>query len=300
MVKKIQKNKTNKTEEIDVETLEVPIVLSLLENDDNVMSDVQKDILGEEIEELPPIKEGQLNVSGIYAYDMGEKLEVKVYIRNGLSEDVVLENIPMAIINSKDEVLARQTFNLKSLGTIPPKGARPLKIYFEKKNVFVEKIPMDDWHVGFDTKIRAAKKVNVNYEKLPKSIGIENKLVFDKFLRELPDLKEGDFSISTFSVGIEKDGNIIVTVVMRNGDTEPRGIKKIPVTVMDPKGNAVKSNLFELEDFQVGGLKARIFNFSFQTNLKLKEDTSLKDWKVQFNLQKLAKEPSNKEENKEK
>lgn len=300
MVKKIQKNETNKAEDINDETLEVPTILSLLENDDNVMSDVQKDILEEEIAELPPIKEGLLNISGIYAYDMGEKFEVKVYIRNASLDEVVLENVPLIITNSKNEVLAQQTFNLKSLGTIPPQGARPLKVYFEKKNVYVEKIPMDDWEIAFDARVRAVRKVDVDYEKLPRNIELEDKLVFDKFLRGLPDLKEGDFSISTFSMGIEKNGNIMVTVVMRNGDIESRGIKKIPVTVIDNKGNPVKSNLFELGDFQVGGRKARIFNFSFPTNLKLEENISLNDWKVEFRLQELAKESSNKEENIEK
>ncbi len=296
MAKKIQKNETNKAEDINTETLEVPTVLSLLENDDNVMSDVQKDILEDEISELPPIKEGQLNVSGVYAYDLGEKLEVKVYIRNGFSEEIVLDNVPLVIYNSKNEMLAYQMFSLKKLGSIPPNGARPLKVYFEKKNVYVEKIPMDDWNIGFDTDIKAARKVNVNYEKLPKSIELEDKLVFDNFLRGLPDLKEGEFAISTFSVGIEKDGNIIVTLVMRNGNTKPIGLKEIPITVVDPNGNVVKSNLFKLEDFEVGGLSARIFNFAFPTNLKLEEAASLDDWKVTFNLEQVTKEPSDSNE----
>ncbi|AKN33483.1 hypothetical protein Ccar_22700 [Clostridium carboxidivorans P7] len=293
MVKKMKKNETNKIEDKNIETLEVPTVLSLLENDDNVMSDVQKDILEEEIEELPPIREGQLNVSGIYIYDEGEKLEVKVYIRNGLSEEVALENIPLAILNSKGEVLAHQIFNLRSLGKIPPQGARPLKLYFEKKNVYVENIPMDDWTIGFDSNVRGAKNIKVTYEKLPKSMDVEDKLVFDRFLKSLPELREEQFSISTFSVGIQKDGNIIVTVIMRNGYTNPIGLSEVPVTVIDADGNVVKSNLFKLENFEVGGLKARIFNFAFPTNFKLENDVALDDWKVEFNLQEVAKQPLN-------
>lgn len=284
MVKKMQKNKTKKVEDINNETLEVPTVLSLLENDDNVMSDVQKDILEEELEELPPIKEGEINVSGIYVYDEGERLEVKAYIRNGLSEEIVLEKVPLAITNSKDEVLAYQIFNLKSLGSIPSHAARPVKVYFEKKNVRVDKISMDDWSIGFDSKIRAERNVSVNYEKLPKTIEVEDKLVFDNFLKGLPDLREGQFSISTFSLGIQTNGDIIVTLVMRNGDTEPRGIKEIPITLIDANNNVVKSNLFKLEDFEVGGLKARIFNFVFPTSLKLKEAAALNDWQVEFGL----------------
>lgn len=299
MVKKINKNETNESGSINIETLEVPTVLSLLENDDNVMSDVQKDILEDEIQELPPIKEGEINIFGIYAYDEGEKLEVKAYIRNGLSEEVVLESVPLAVLNSKGDVLAHQMFNLKSIGTIPSHGARPVKLYFEKKNVFVDEIPTNDWSIGFDVNVKAAKKVNVSYEKLPKSIALEDKLVLDKFLRNLPDLKQGQFSISTFSVGIQKDGDIVVTVVMRNGNTESMGLKEVPITLIDNNENVVKSNLFKLENFEIGALKARIFNFAFPTNFRLENNVALNDWKVEFNLQEVAKKPLKEGENTE-
>ena len=116
MVKKVQNNESDKFEKIEDDRLEVPTVLSLLEHDDNVMSDVQKEILEEEISELDPIKEDHLNVSGIYAYDLGDKIEVKVYIRNGLSKKVNFEYVPFVILNSKGETLAYQIFNLESLG----------------------------------------------------------------------------------------------------------------------------------------------------------------------------------------
>lgn len=300
MVKKMQNNETKKVEDINNETLEVPTILSLLENDDNVMSDVQKDILEEELEELPPIKDGEVNVSGVYVYDEGDKLEVKAYIRNGYSQEIVLENVPLAITNSKDEILAYQIFNLKGLGAIPSHGARPVKVYFEKKNVRVDKIPMDDWSIGFDAKVKVERKVNVSYEKLPRSMEVEDKLVFDNFLKSLPDLREGQFTISTFSLGIQTNGDIIVTLVMRNGDIRPRGIKEIPITLIDANGNVVKSNLFKLENFEVGGLRARIFNFSFPTNFKLENNVALNDWQVEFRLQEVAKQPLVEEENIEK
>lgn len=293
MVKKVQKNQSAKVEDVNIETLEVPTVLSLLENDDNVMSDVQKDILEDEINELPPIKEGQLNISGIYAYDSGEKLEVKAYIRNGYSKEISLDNIPLVIYNSKNEMLAYQIFNLKRLGAIPPKGARPVKVYFEKKNVYVENIPMDDWIIGFDTDIKASQRVKVDYEKLPRNIEVEDKLVFDNFLKGLPDINQGEFIISTFSIGIQKDGTIIVAVVMRNGNNKAIGLNEIPISLIDANGNVVKSNLFKLENFEVGPLKARIFNFAFPTNLKLEKDVALDDWKVEFRLQEVAKQPLN-------
>lgn len=282
MVKESQKKEENA---IEVDSREyVPTVLSLLSKDENVISDVQKEILEDEIKELPPIEEGQLNISGIYSYDLGEKLETKVYIRNGLSENLNLGNIPLLIINSKGETLARQVFNLESLGTLPPHSARPLKLYFDKKNVNVDSISLDDWQIVLDGKFDITTKVKTVYESLPEGIEVGDKLVFDKFLDELPELKEGEFSISTFSIGIQKDGNILVTSVMRNTTNQPIAIDKVPMTVIDANGRIVKSNLFKLDNFIVNPARARICNFAFPTNVRPEEDVALDDWTVSYQL----------------
>lgn len=295
MVKKVQNNESDKVEKIEDDRLEVSTVLSLLEHDDNVMSDVQKEILEEEISELDPIKEDQLNVSGIYAYNSGDKLEVKVYIRNGLSKSVRLEYVPFVISNSKGETLAYQIFNLESLGEIPAHSARPVKLYFEKKNVYVDTISMDDWNVGFDTRINVKRRVRAEYENLPKDINVEEKIIFDNFLKELPELNEGEFTVSTFSIGVQKNGNILITLVMRNGTNKPIKLDKIPMSVKDANGNVVKSNLFELNDFAVSPFRARVCNFAFPTGLALEQDVALENWTVEFKLQEVAKGPENTE-----
>lgn len=286
MVKKVQNNEQDEVKKDEV--LEVPTVLSLLEHDENVMSDVQKEILEEEIAELPPIQEGQLNVAGIYAYDLGEKVEVKVYIRNGLSKKVNFGYIPFFILNSKEETLAYQIFNLESLGDIPPHSARPVKLYFEKKNVNVDQIPIDDWKIAFDTKLQVARRVKTEYENLPRDIEVEDKLVFDNFLKELPELKEGEFSVSTFSVGVQKSGNILVTLVMRNGTNKPIQLDKIPLSIKDANGTVVKSQLFKLNSFFVSPFKAKVCNFAFPINLKVEQDIALENWSVSFKLEKEA------------
>lgn len=295
MVKKVQNKGLDKVEKIEDDRLEVSTVLSLLEHDDNVMSDVQKEILEEEIAELEPIKEDQINVSGVYAYDLGDKLEVKVYIRNGLSKGVRLEYVPFVISNSKGETLAYQIFNLESLGEIPERAARPVKLYFEKKNVYVDNISMDDWNVGFDTRIKVKRRVRVEYENLPKDIEVEEKIIFDNFLKELPELNEGEFTVSTFSIGVQKNGNILITLVMRNGTDKPIKLDKIPMSVKDANGNVVKSNLFELKDFTVNPLRARVCNFAFPTGLTLEQDVALDNWSVEYKLQEVAKGPENTE-----
>lgn len=294
MVKKAQRNESDKAKKVKDIREEVPTVLSLLEHEAVVMSDVQKEVLQDEVSELPAIKEGDINVSGVYAYDLEDKIEVKIYIRNGLSQNVNFDYIPFIIVNSKGDVLAYQMFNLKELGDIPPHSARPWKLYFDKVNVY-SKIPMDDWKISFDSGLKVEEFIDVEYENLPEGIGAQEKSVFDKFLMELTKLKTGEFSVSTFSLGIQKDGNMLVTLLMRNGSAKPIKIDKIPVTVKDTKGNVIKSNLFELDEFIVSPFKAKICNFAFPTTLKLEEDVALNEWNVSFKLEEPVKGPETEE-----
>ncbi|QXE19752.1 SLAP domain-containing protein [Clostridium sp. 001] len=281
MVKKAQKDRAQGGEEY------VSTVLSLLDEEENVVSDVQKEIFEDEIKELPPIKEGQLNVSGVYAYDVGDKLEVKIYVRNGLSDKLNLKMIPFVIKNSKGDILAAQQFNLACLGELPPHSARPIKLYFDKKNVKVDKIPQDDWEVALNGEFNVRSTVRPIYEGLPEGMRDEDKLVFNKFLAELPEMEEGEFSISTFSIGIQTNGNILVTAVMRNASNQPITISKMPMTVLDAKKRAVKSESFELKDFTVSPYRAKICNFAFPTDVHPEQNQALDGWSVAYKLVKI-------------
>ncbi|WML36736.1 SLAP domain-containing protein [Clostridium sp. OS1-26] len=106
MAKEIKNMENNEIQNKEDNREYVPTILSLLEFDENVMSDVQKEILEEELSEFQQIKEGEVNIAGVYVYDSGnkeDKIEVKAYIRNGLTKSIDLESIPLFISNSKNK-----------------------------------------------------------------------------------------------------------------------------------------------------------------------------------------------------
>ncbi|MDU6877237.1 SLAP domain-containing protein [Clostridium tepidum] len=260
------------------------IKLSLLEKDEEVMSKVQKEILEEELDELVPIKEGQVNVAGVYAYDLGDKYEVKAYLRNGMKNEINFEKIPFKIINSKGEILASQTFDLKAMGNIPSYSARPWILYFDKKNVLVDKIPMDDWKLVFDNSLKALRNLTVDFENLLDGIDDESKKVYTDFLEELQPLKEGEVSFSKFSIGINEQGYLLVTIVIRNGCNKGINIEKLPMTIKDQEGNIVVSEMFELNDLKVSPMKAKVCNFAFPLQIKEKASIPLDSWQIEYNV----------------
>ncbi|GAA0745045.1 SLAP domain-containing protein [Clostridium oceanicum] len=268
----------NKEKNIDVK-------LSLLEKDNVVMSNVQKEILEEELDELVPIKEGQINVAGIYVFDMGEEYEVKLYLRNGLAKEVNFEDVPFRIINSKGKTLAYKIFDLRKLGNIPPYAARPWKLYFDKEDdLKVDKIDSDDWKIVFDSNIKALRNIEVEYENLPEGIDESSKKVYDEFLKELPDIKEGEVSFSTFSIGVSKEGTLLVTIVIRNASKKAVNIEKLPMSVKDEKDRLVVSEVFEIDDLKVMPLKAKVCNFAFKMNVTPESNIPLDSWKIEYQV----------------
>ncbi|KAJ50878.1 SLAP domain-containing protein [Clostridium tetanomorphum] len=259
------------------------IELSINENLEDRISDVQKSYLEEEMKEVvPEIKEGQLGVFGVYAFNEGDKLEVKIYIINGLSKSINFEQVPLYIINSKGEKLAEQTFDLREMGDIPPHSARPWKVYFTKENLFVKEIPQDDWKIVFETKARAVKYEKIELEDIPE--GMEKKQIdtFNEFMDSLPKLENGQVSVSLFTITQYKNNNLLMTLLVRNALPTPVKLEKIPITIKTSSEEIALSGEFALEDFEVNPYKARILSLVFEKDLLLLEEFDLTTCSVTF------------------
>lgn len=262
----------------------IDIKLSLKPESEVVMSDVQKDYLQDEMAEtIPEIEKGQVNVSGVYAYKDGDQWEVKFFITNGLNQELNFERVPFKIINSTGEEIAYQVFSLKEMGNIPPYSARPGKVYFNKGNVFVDEIHHDDWKLVFDANIKAVTYAEgIEFEKFPEEMTDKDKNAFNEFLRNIPKIEKGQFSANVFTMFQYKDGDILITLVFRNGADKEVGIEKLPLTLKDENGEIVFSASYTLEDFKVSPEKARILSVVVKKDILLKEEVDLTKSKLLF------------------
>lgn len=259
----------------------IELKLSLPEQYENIVSDVQKEIMNEELEEFIPIKENDINIATTYIYDDGEEIEAKVYFRNGFTNKVNFEYVPLVMINSKDEVLAKKTFDLREMGDIPACGARPWKISFPKSEIDMSKFSSMDCKVIFDAKIKAVNYAQIELELLDESMQ-ELKSLFENFLKDLPGIQNGNVSLSTFNIALSNEGKIMVTLMVRNASDKTVKIEEIPITLRDENNNVAASGRFNLNDFEVPSMKAKICTLAFDTELSLNETISLDKWNVAF------------------
>jgi SLAP domain-containing protein len=272
----------NKNLNSDAENSEdIKMELSLPEQYENIVSDVQKEIMNEELEEFAPIKENDINISTTYIYDDGEELEAKIYFRNGFTNKINFEYVPLIIINSKGEVLANKTFDLREMGDIPPFSARPWKVYFDKSEIDMNKFSPEDCKVIFDSKIKAVNYANIELEPFDEPVR-ELRPVFEAFLNTLPSIEKGKLSFSTFKIELSDEGQIIVTLLVRNASDKTIKLEEIPVILKDENNNIAASGRFVLNNFQVSAMKAKPFALAFDTELNLNESTPFDKWSVVF------------------
>jgi SLAP domain-containing protein len=260
----------------------VNIKLHLNEYDTGVMSDFQKEFLSDEVAQLPPIEDGQVSINGIYTFDMGDKIEVSVYLRNGLTNKINFHKVPLVIINQKGDVLAKQTMDMHDFGLLPALSARPYKVYFDKANVFVDTIPMDDWKIQFEKSINAINTVKVELEDMPEGIDNELKSNFTKFLNKLPLIRSGDVNIEVFKTLRCMDNSISIVFLILNGSDKIVKLERLPILIKDEKGEVVAKGIYDIENVSVNAHKAKIYDFTITEEYIINKDYDISNCKVYF------------------
>ncbi|MBZ9636579.1 SLAP domain-containing protein [Clostridium sp. FP1] len=260
----------------------VNIDLHLNEYDKGVMSDFQKDFLSEELAGMPPLEDGQVSINGVYTFDMGDKIEVSVYLRNGLANQINFHKVPLVIINQKGEVLAKQIMDMHDFGILPPFSARPYKVYFDKINVFVDTIPMDDWKIQFEKSISAIKTVKVELDEMPKNMDRDLKNSFIKFLNKLPLIRSGDVNIEVFKTLRCMDNSISIVFLILNGYDKIVKLERLPILIVDEQGEVVAKGIFDIENINVNPHKAKIYDFTITEEYIVNKDYDISNCKVYF------------------
>jgi SLAP domain-containing protein len=260
----------------------VNIELHLNERDKGVMSDFQKEFLSDELSALPVLEDGQVSINGVYTFDMGDKIEVSVYLRNGLSKQINFDKVPLVITNKKGEVLAKQVMEMHNFGILPPLSARPYKVYFDKANLLVSEIPMDDWEIQFEKSIGAINTVKVEFEDMHGNMDSALKTSLTKFLSNLPLVKSGDVNIEVFRTIKRKDNSIFMTFIVRNGSDKIIRLHKLPILIKDEQGEIVVKGIFEYENVNVNVHKAKAYDFIIANEYIHNKDFNLDNCKVYF------------------
>lgn len=229
--------------------------------------------------ELPPLKKNQLSLSGIEWNETPDGIAVSAFVRNTVERELTLGMVPLLLVNEDGKLKARSTFPLGELGSLPPNTSRPWTFRFPKSavNEAVE-LAKENWSIAFDL---SSQKHQLDLdEKWEKALPPEQKENLKKMVESMGPPAKDQLNFTGITVATLEDGNLSVSLLIRNGYGRHVNIEKLPLQLIDASEEVVAQGQFNVGDFQVKANTTKPWTFVFPASLIQKENPDFSKWKV--------------------
>ncbi|WP_442596791.1 accessory Sec system S-layer assembly protein [Neobacillus sp. D3-1R] len=227
--------------------------------------------------ELPLLKANQISLAGIELKQVGDEWHVVAFVRNTLSKGIRFEQLPLLLIGPNGEKLGRKEFDLSQLGELPPKSSTPWLFVFNQNDLAVEELPEEGWKLAFELKSKHRLDLAESWEK---SLPAEDKDRLAKLVENMEPPKNGEVNFMGIQAQVAENGNLHVTVMVRNGNPKNIKLEQIPLVVEDASGEVVARGGFKLEDFEVKANTSKPWTFIFPKEMVTKENIDLSKWRA--------------------
>lgn len=256
--------------------------LALNEIDKNVMSDVQKEYLKDELNELKSINKNDVDVSPVYFNYSNGVLEVKVFIRNAFVKPVDFDKIPFVISDEDGNVVARKIFDLREIGKLEPNTAKPCKLFFEDEYIIKKDFDNETLKIGFGINLKCFKDVETKITNFPEGLSQEECSKYESLLQGLNKFEENTVNMSAVELIKYSNGDIGISLIIRNGYDREISIDNIPITLYDNNNIVIASGVFKSMTFKVETLSASLYRLIFKADEITNNDYDITAWHVSF------------------
>ncbi|MFS0575579.1 accessory Sec system S-layer assembly protein [Sporosarcina sp. 179-K 3D1 HS] len=231
--------------------------------------------------ELEPLKPNQISLSGIDidVEPANGSWLVKAFFRSSLDQQISVGSVELLLLDEEGKTVASDEFDLKELGDIPPRSARPWVFVFTKENIFTEEPPAENWKLAFNVQSMVPHKLELE-PTWEEGLTAEQKEALAKVVEGLPKLKPREVNISGFQVKTQDDGSIAASVFIRNGHSKQINIEKLPLELVDATGDLVARGSFELAPLSVKANTSKPWTFIYPKEMVQKEEPDFSRWTV--------------------
>ena len=252
------------------EAMTVDLKLSLHPDEIYKKSDLELEYMSKELSQLAPISEGQVVIGAIYSVVWEDNIEIGYYLRNATQDTIFFSNTPLKVLSANGEVLNRQVIDLTEMGNIPPHSARPWRVFIDKSRHDAKEEQLESCTIEFDVAQWDTPYTKVITEdKQPTPLTQEQLTNLGKFLRSLPPVQQGYTTVDTFAIEKNDAGELLVSIVVRHGMTNPMLLSRFQLAVLDQKNRCVARAVFNIEEhpLEAGSFFMRTFAFPIETIL---------------------------------
>ncbi|MGE7949218.1 accessory Sec system S-layer assembly protein [Lysinibacillus sp. NPDC093688] len=237
--------------------------------------------------ELEPLKPNQLSLSSISIEEdaRSRKWLVRAFFRSSLPQAIELGEIELFIMDKNDELVASKKFDFKALGTIPAESARPWVFEFEKSAIKVDEVPEDGWKIAFNlVSLRGHQlELDPSWEKQLPAAQIEE---LAKIVDTLPKLGETEVNFTGLQAKLADNGNLNVSIFIRNGHTKSINLEQLPLEIIDATGKQIANGSFNMDPvLTVQPNSTKPWTFVFPADLVDAKDADLSRWTARVTQQ---------------
>ncbi|MCM3734154.1 accessory Sec system S-layer assembly protein [Fictibacillus nanhaiensis] len=232
--------------------------------------------------ELSPLKPNQISLSGVdLKQDEAEgAVIVTAFVRNSLSKAIQLQEMPLLLLGADGEKLARKVFDLSVVGEIPAKSSVPWRFSFGSGDLLVNgELPKTGWKLAFELKTQKKHALDLE-ESWANSLPEEDKARLHQLVDGMAAPKPGEVNFMGLQAKKSDDGNLHVTMLIRNGSDKNIQLQQLPLEVVDASGEVIAKGGFALNDFEVKANTSKPWTFIFPRSLVKKEEIDLSVWKA--------------------
>ncbi|SDH62602.1 accessory Sec system S-layer assembly protein [Alteribacillus bidgolensis] len=231
--------------------------------------------------ECPPLKPNQISLSGISLQEEKDgQYQVTAFIRNSLNKTIKLHETTLVLLDSTDKVLGRKTMDLSQAGEIPGKSSRPWKFSFAGTDLFITELPNEGWKLAFQLKPSSRKHSLSLENSWEQSLAEKDKVKLQEMVDNLTPPKPGEVNFMGLKALRKENGDLHVTMLIRNGSNKNINLEQIPLQVEDASGETIAKGGFTLDKFEVKANTSKPWTFIFPQELVSDEEIDLSSWQA--------------------
>lgn len=262
--------------------MSINLRLSLHKDEVFKKSEIEKNMMLQELSELPEISDGQVSIDTIYTVNWEDKLEIGFYLRNATDMPIIFNQTPLKLLNAHGEKLVEQIIDLSEMEEIPAYSARPWRVYFNKGDTLNLNGIINDLKLDFGNFGNQTHYLKVVEDKNPEPLTPEQLERLGKVLKELPPVNKDQISLSLFEMEQIENGTIKVTLIIRHGFAKPAILPKFKIGLINSNSVLVAKAAFEIEPYILEPEMFFLRTFTFPEYTVYEKNIDLDDLRIVF------------------
>lgn len=226
--------------------------------------------------ELEPLKQNQINLTGISLLKQEDgSLKVITFLRNSLPKNFTLDKTKLVVMDKDQQVIARHTANLQTLGTITSMTTMPIEIIFPSDKIKATEFETSDFSIQFDLSLPhhldwdPAVKEQLSEETVEK---------ITKIVEDLPEQKEDTVNFTGLKIQPLENGLTQVSLFIRNFYGKNIKIEQLPIKIFDANRVLFAEAQVKLENYEVKANTTKLLIVNLPKETIKNPDVDLSRW----------------------